>query len=190
MAYQVRRVAGQDWRPLRELRLEALKDTPIGFGERYDTAAGRPDSYWRDRTERDAHAAVTAKFAAIDEADGAFVGTTGVFPAAHQPTGQSSRPDGSIDEHEYVVYAVYVSPAHRGARLGVAAQLFDHAIAWARDAAGARSITLSVHERNQRAHAFYRRYGFVETGASMPYILDESARLIWMRLEDRPPTAQ
>jgi ribosomal protein S18 acetylase RimI-like enzyme len=191
MAYQVRRTTADEWRRLREIRLEALKDTPIGFGERYDTAIARPDSYWRERAERDASSHSTAKFVAVNEADGALVGTIGVFPASRQRTGESSRPDGRVDEHEYVLYAVYVSPAHRGAFLGVATLLFDHAVAWARDTAGAQSITLSVHERNHRAHAFYRRYGFVETGVTMPYALDPSAKQIWMRLErDTAPDQQ
>ena len=187
MTYQVRRAATDEWRQLRDLRLEALKDTPIGFSEWYETALARPDSYWRDRAARDAQSPSTAKFVAVDAADGALVGTTGVFPASHQAIGTSSRPDGFIDEGEYVLYAVYVSPAHRGAGPGVATLLFDHTIAWARDAVGARSITLSVHERNQRAFAFYRRYGFAETGASMPYELDASEKLIWMRLERGDP---
>ena len=33
-------------------------------------------------------------------------------------------------------------------------------------------LHLYVHEHNPRAHAFYRRYGFTETGATMPYDLD------------------
>lgn len=183
MGYRVRRAAGDEWRQLRDLRLEALKDTPIGFSERYETALGRPDAYWRGRAERDARSRSSAKFVAVHEADSALVGMTGVFPASHQQVGHSSRPDGRIDEDECVLYAVYVSPAHRGAHRGLAALLFDHVIAWARDTAGARSITLSVHERNHRAYAFYQRYGFVETGATMPYALDDSAKLIWMRLE-------
>ena len=33
--YEVRRLRADDWRQLREIRLEALKDTPIGFAELY-----------------------------------------------------------------------------------------------------------------------------------------------------------
>ena len=40
-----------------------------------------------------------------------------------------------------------------------------------------------MHERNERAHAFYRRYGFADTGVRTPYNLDETALLIEMRFE-------
>jgi ribosomal protein S18 acetylase RimI-like enzyme len=169
--YQVRRLRAEEWRQLREIRLEALKDTPIGFGEWYHEAAARTDEEWRERARRIAEPAQTALFAALDQ-EGRFVGITGVFP----------RPE-LAEGRELVVYSVYVTPAHRGARHGVAAKLLDAAIAWAREVGKAQSVTLSVHERNDRAHAFYRRYGFVDTGETIPYVLDESASLIMMRHE-------
>lgn len=191
--WEVRRVRADEWRALRDIRLEALKDTPIGFGERYEDALAKPDDDWRERARRDAEAAHTALFAAFDPS-GRIVGTTGTFTRA-----------GSVltDGRELVIYGVYVTPGQRGARRGVdqhgvdehsagrrgvdqpgvASLLFDAAITWAREAGGADVITLSVHERNERAHAFYRRYGFAETGVRTPYNLDETALLIEMRFE-------
>jgi ribosomal protein S18 acetylase RimI-like enzyme len=171
MGYSTRRIGADEWRPFRDIRLEALKDTPIGFGERYADALVRPEEFWRERTERAASSPETALFVALDKA-GRFVGTTGVY-----------TPGEPGADREMVVYGVYVSPEHRGARQGPASQLFDAALAWARDA-GADPITLSVHEENHRAHAFYRRYGFADTGEKIPYMLDESASLVVMRLAD------
>jgi ribosomal protein S18 acetylase RimI-like enzyme len=171
-AYEVRRFRADEWRQLREIRLEALKDTPIGFGEWHEDAAAKPDEEWQDRAVRVAESTQSALFGAIDE-DGRFVGIAGAFP---KPPSDGSQP------LEYVVYSVYVTPDRRGSRHGVASLLFDVVIAWAREV-GADIVTLSVHERNDRAHAFYRRYGFVDTGETMSYVLDESASLIVMRYE-------
>jgi ribosomal protein S18 acetylase RimI-like enzyme len=168
--YEVRRFRADEWPLLREIRLEALKDTPIGFAEWYEDALTKPDEVWQERAQRAAEDTQSALFAAFE--NGRPVGTAGAFTKA-----ESSLTDGK----ELVVYGVYVSPEHRGPRRGVASLLFDTVIRWAREAGGADVVTLSVHERNERAHAFYRRYGFVDTGATTPYNLDETASLIEMR---------
>jgi len=169
-AYEVRRFRADEWPQFREIRLEALKDTPIGFGEWYEDAFKKPDDEWQERAQRAAEAPDSALLAAFTDS-GRPIGTAGAF----------TKDDSSLtDGVEMVIYGVYVSPDHRGPKLGVATQLFDAVIRWARDL-GADVITLSVHERNERAHAFYRRYGFVDTGETMPYNLDETATLIWMR---------
>jgi ribosomal protein S18 acetylase RimI-like enzyme len=82
-----------------------------------------------------------------------------------------------------IIYGVYVTPEHRGARRDVATLLFDAVISWSREVGKAQEITLSAHERNDRALAFYRRYGFVDTGGRIPYDLDESASIIELRYE-------
>lgn len=170
--YQVRRLRAEDWRQSREIRLEALEDTPIGFGERYADAYAMPEQGWREHARRSAESAQTALFVALD-GTGRFVGTAGVF----------RKPDEPEDRAIMIIYGVYVTPDHRGASRGVASLLFDAVIRWAREVGGAREITLSVHEENDRAHAFYRRYGFVDTGERIPYNLDESASLVVMRYE-------
>jgi ribosomal protein S18 acetylase RimI-like enzyme len=169
--FEVRRVRADEWRAIRLIRLEALKDTPIGFSESYEDALAKPDSVWRDRTRRTAESDETAMFVAA-AACGRLVGTTGVF-----------APDAA--EREFVVYGVYVTPYFRGPELGTAYRLFDTAISWARTVAGAEIVSLDVHERNDRARAFYRRYGFVETGTTSAYMLDQASSLIAMRY-DRP----
>ncbi len=183
--YQVRRVRADEWRQLREIRLEALRDTPIGFGERYEDAVAKPDVDWQERTVRTAESTETALFAALD-GDGRFVGIAGTFPLANAdwaPGAGSEAPVDASGPTVYVIYSVYVTPDHRGGGRGVASLLFDAVIAWSRDVAGADVVTLSVHERNDRAHAFYRRYGFVDTGESLPYTLAPSASLLEMRYE-------
>lgn len=55
------------------------------------------------------------------------------------------------------LYRLYVSADAKGA--GVAQSLMQCALDWAR-VRGAAAMWLSVWENNQRAQAFYRRYGF------------------------------
>ncbi len=59
---------------------------------------------------------------------------------------------------------LYVSAAAIGA--GVGAALMRAGIEWARNA-GYKSLWLGVWERNQRAIAFYERWGFVPVGAEV-----------------------
>jgi len=170
--YEVRRVRADEWREAREIRLEALKDTPIGFGEWYEDALAKSDEVWRERTRKSAESEAAAMFVAAAADGSRLVGTAGVF-----------APDAA--GREYVVYGVYVTPAFRGPGLGTATRLFDTAISWARLTGGAEVISLEVHENNDRARAFYRRYGFVETGETKPAMLHGPASLIVMRY-DRP----
>ena len=76
--------------------------------------------------------------------------------------------------------SVYVAPGQRGT--GLAGRMLDGVIDWARGEAGLDRLHLYVHEDNARAQAFYRRYGFTETGATMPYDLDPAKSEIEMAL--------
>mgnify|MGYP000455701968 FL=1 len=55
------------------------------------------------------------------------------------------------------LHRLYVDASVKGA--GVAKALMDDGLAWARGK-GARVMYLSVWENNERAQAFYKRYGF------------------------------
>ena len=63
--------------------------------------------------------------------------------------------DGAVELHQ-----LYVAEAAKGT--GVAAALMDWGIAWARTRAS--TLYLSVFTENDRAQAFYRRYGFYDVG--------------------------
>ena len=49
---RVETLTDADWRAWRDLRLEALQDTPIGYGELYADAVLLADAEWRARAER------------------------------------------------------------------------------------------------------------------------------------------
>lgn len=174
MGYLARRIEEHEWKRLRELRLTALADTPIGFGMWHADALNLPDEYWQDRVRRDATAEDTALFVAVDESTGEWVGMAGGFtPDEHSHYWVQDQP-------VIVVYAVFVLPEHRGRTRGVSILLFDTVLAWAAQNWPRSRVVLGVHERNERAHAFYLRYGFVDNGRTIPYILDDTAEILVM----------
>ena len=125
-----------DWRVWRPLRLEALADTPIGFGELHADAVALPDAEWEARWARPG-----LRLVAYDE--GEPLGMAGGF-----------RRDGGTP----VLFGVYVRPAARGR--GVLAALVDRVEQWC----APEPLVLDVHVDNGRARSAYRRLGFVETG--------------------------
>lgn len=154
MDYEVRRIRASEWRRYRELRLEALKDTPLAFVEQYQESLAQPDQFWQDRVERSATGAASSIFVAVRA--GRFVAKAGCFVES--------------DVTEYVsahVVGVYVTPRFRGRE--VAESLMAAVIRWAREEPHADRIRLFVVETNERAAAFYRRIGFVPTGTTMAY---------------------
>jgi len=70
--------------------------------------------------------------------------------------------------------AVYVRPEVRGR--GLTERLFAYALEWAWEVAGVERVRLFVDERNGRAEGFYRKFGFVPTGESVPVPGDPGAR--------------
>jgi len=79
---------------------------------------------------------------------------------------------GYLENGAPLLVGVYVSPDYRGAA-GVADALLTAVEDWARER-GDR-LALHVHSGNARARAYYRSRGFVETGVTIPYVLDTSA---------------
>jgi RimJ/RimL family protein N-acetyltransferase len=124
----------QDWKPV---RLEALADTPIGFGELHADALALDDEQWEQRWTRPG-----LRLLARDE-HGEPLGMAGGF---RDPEG---RP---------VLFAVFVRPAVRGQ--GVLEALVDAVQAWC----APEVLHLAVHQDNHRAHAAYLRLGFADTG--------------------------
>ena len=87
---------------------------------------------------------------------------------------------GANDGHaDAEVRAIYVAPAHW--RAGVGSALLGAALADLRDA-GCDAVRLWVFAANERALAFYRRFGFTPDGAEM---VDESSGRAEVRLRAR-----
>lgn len=145
----IRTIRPEDWELLREARLRALQEAPSAFLTTYEEAAAFPDEHWRERATPGEH---TTTFV-LDEG-GAFEGLVAGFADEEAPT-------------VYLV-AMWVAPERRGS--GVARQLVEQVVEWARGR-GADRVILSVEPGNERAARLYERCGFVR--------LAEQPKLPW-----------
>ncbi|MFI8186840.1 GNAT family N-acetyltransferase [Actinacidiphila glaucinigra] len=156
-SYTIRTSRPDEWRAQRALRLEALKDpaAALAFVNTHDTEAAFGDEVWQQRAR-------TQSFIAEDEA-GERVANVSVLVE----TGEE------FDVPQTHLVGVYVRPEFRGG--GLAAELLGAAIAWSWELPEqVRRVRLWVHEDNHRAQVFYKRLGFVRTGRTMAFPLDES----------------
>lgn len=152
--FTVRATTEHDWREVRDLRLEMLADTPLAFGEHLATAELLTEVAWRQRGARGT-SPVSCWFAAVTTS-GRWVGTMGCV----------------IENGAPLLVGVYVTPDYRG-RSGVADEMLAVIEQWA--SARNDRLALRVHSENPRARAFYAARGFVETGVTVPYVLDPTA---------------
>jgi ribosomal protein S18 acetylase RimI-like enzyme len=131
-----------------------VEGQPLAFVEQYDDDATRGDRYWQDRVERSATGRMSSTFVAVHA--GTFIGKASCFV----------EPDITKYVSAHVV-GVYVTPRFRGQL--VAEALMAAILRRGREEAGAARIRLFVTDTNNRAAAFYRRVGFVPTGATEAY---------------------
>lgn len=157
MGITVRRSSREDWERMRKLRLEALQDTPMAFGQTYENALRMTEAEWRSYAGR-GEERNRLFVVAVDEESGDFVGMMG----------------GALDHGGGAPFlvGVFVSPRYRGKRRGVSDLLLETIEEWARGYSD--RLQLDVHEDNLRARRYYESRGFVETGHTMPYPLDRT----------------
>ena len=146
----VRETVAGDWRALRDIRLEALRDAPAAFGSTYEREARRGEAHWHHRIAR----------------GGTFLA---FLPDASGPAGLI----GGYPEDPVTVELVsmYVRPSARGRGVGEA--LVAAVIDWARQR-NATTVHLWVTETNASALALYERCGFALTGEQQPLPSDPS----------------
>ncbi len=150
MNLTVRPTTEDDWEQVRELRLEMVQDTPMGFAETYETALTHDEAAWRLRGARGTAATSISLAAIVDER---WVGTMGGF----------------LENGKPLLVGVYVTPDFRG-DAGVADALLAGIEHWAGQYGD--TLTLHVHADNARARRYYEKKGYALTGVSMPYILN------------------
>ena len=153
--FAVHRVTPEDAARMRALRLEMLADSPLAFLETLAQAAARPHADFRRRIVQASAGGQLAQFVADPGpgSGGRLIGHAGGTVLPEEPAAT-------------VVFAVYITPAHRGR--GVLASLVDAVAAWSLSL-GRRELMLEVVVGNDRAVRAYERLGFEDTGVRVPH---------------------
>lgn len=160
----VRRVERSDAAVLREIRLNALRDTPMAFASTYDAELALTDSDWDARAQAGSQGHERATFLA--EVAGHVSGLAGGW-----------RLPPSAPHVELV--SLWVAPDAR--RSGVAHALVEAVLYWA-VSVQATEVSLWATEGNVGALTFYEAMGFEPTGATQPLPSDPSRREIKLGL--------
>jgi GNAT superfamily N-acetyltransferase len=158
----IERVGRSEWQRWRELRLQALRDSPDAFGSNLEREAGFSESDWFDRI-----GAGPSWIAVVDGEDVGII-SGGEHHGSEVPW----------------VYAAWVDPRVRGS--DVAAELVAAVVEWARST-GAMRLGLDVADRAPRARRFYERLGFVTGERSFPMPRDPTIVLVEMYLDLTAP---
>jgi GNAT superfamily N-acetyltransferase len=145
----IRSITNDDLDVYREIRLRALADSPSAFGSTHDDELAMPLEGWIERVTSAAAGDERTMVLAFD---------------GDECIGLAATYDDDYGADVQLV-SMWVAPTHRGT--GVAAELVEAVLAWAR-AAGARNVALWVTTGNDRARRFYERLGFTITGDVQP----------------------
>ena len=130
----------------RELRLEALLDSPASFGSSHEEESLHEIDFF---TMRITPTNTKTVYGAFD--GGQLVGATGVRIA-----------EGLKERHKASIWGVYVKASHRS--LGLGRRLVEAAIGFAKSGEGVRQVLLSANASNSNALALYESLGFVAYG--------------------------
>jgi len=150
-----------DWELWRDLRFEALRDSPAAFGETLAEARERDEDSWRSAWRTDPP--LPRFIAAIDAA----------------PRGMCSIALAENLDFQPLLIAMWISPAARGRGLG--RMLLDASVDWCASN-GYRQLRLGVAEDNEPAERLYQRYGFRFDGTGDPLRSDPTKLVRWMNL--------
>lgn len=130
-----------EWRLLRDVRLDALKDSPTAFLSSYEDEAGYGDEAWADQFD-----------------GGEWLVDVSAAGTVLAVVGATTGPD--IDPDDRYLSHLWVAPAAR--RTGLATELVGEMLRHLR-ASGRRRAWLWVLDGNDAARALYRKLGFVST---------------------------
>lgn len=125
----------------REVRLEALRDSPEAFATSYESALERNEESWIAQADGSAAGDDRATFLVFDR----------------KPMGMAALYRDANDDATGELIQMWIAPEWRGGK--VARELLDHVFLWAagRDF---KAIRAEVAEGNSRALRFYEKYGF------------------------------
>jgi|SRR5215216_1091266 len=142
----IRDATPADALPFRELRLEALQDSPTAFSADYQKNLDHPAKYWEGRLTMEEDEAIIF----LAEHEGKLVGMTGIARGSSPKT-----------RHGAWIWGVYVTPEWRGLR--IAEELINSCCTWAK-ARKILLVKLGVAAINTSAIRCYERCGFSTYG--------------------------
>jgi ribosomal protein S18 acetylase RimI-like enzyme len=162
----IRPVNEDDWRVMRDIRLDALRDDPGAFGSSYAREAVFTEADWRRR------AGGHGFLAYLPELSPSPVGIVG--GVEDKNAGANAGAPGTAE-----MVSMWVRPQARGRQVGTA--LVAAIVAWAR-AHDITRLNLCVTETNKPARLLYERCGFTLTGERKPLPSDPARSEIGMTL--------
>jgi ribosomal protein S18 acetylase RimI-like enzyme len=144
-AVLIREAKPADATRYRELRLNALLDSPTAFSADYQLNLRHPMSFWESRLTFDEYGIIF-----LAEHENALIGMTGIRKGESPKT-----------KHGAYVWGVYICPEWRGLHLAEA--LIRTCADWARER-DVVILKLGVMANNESAIRCYKRYGFTVYG--------------------------
>jgi RimJ/RimL family protein N-acetyltransferase len=145
----IRRVRGEEWPALRDLRLLALRTDPMAFGSTLAQSEQYDEAVWRERALRGATAPNSTQWVAVD-GKGSLVGSIVI-----------SEIEGRVQ-----VFGMWLAPEYRSR--GIGGRLLDTALDWSGETFPGLPVILEVNPRQESALRLYASRGFVATGATRP----------------------
>ncbi len=158
----IRRIGPDDGPLLRQVRLDAIEDSPGDFTTRRDDAAARPAEAWTRVAEAHSTADDQATWFAVVDGD-----TAGMVSAFRTDDGAAT------------MTSLWSAPDYR--RMGVADALVEAVRHWAASH-DALEVRQWLVERNEHARVFHQGLGFVPTGFERPYEPHPRLREVELRL--------
>lgn len=134
---QPRELQEQDWRELRDIRLQALHEAGNSFLSNYDKESAYGADAWIGEFKR-------GHWWVLPDDDGSTAGLIGA----------------TEDDGRWYLEYLWIDPARR--RRGLAEKLTDHVIGHLAAAEGATQVGLWVIEGNDPAQTLYTKMGFAE----------------------------
>lgn len=145
---EIRRVGPADAADYRELRLEALQDSPEAFASSYEE-----EKEWSVEVFQTKLAAGEAfTFGAVE--NGKLIGVVTLVKESRVKI-----------RHRASIFAMYVAPGARGG--GVGRRLMEEALRIAKDLEAVEQVYLSVSAHNDPAKKLYASLGFVIYGTDV-----------------------
>ncbi|HEY4358011.1 MAG TPA: GNAT family N-acetyltransferase [Acidobacteriaceae bacterium] len=147
---EIIRIAPANVSLYRQVRLQALQDSPSAFGNTHARESKLTESDWLGRAAN-LDGSSRIGFMAIDDG---------------QPCGLVACFRDEQDASRAQVISMWVVPAQRGTGLSWA--LLEAIRTWSKSC-GTQTLQLMVTSNNDPAIRFYERYGFAKTGRTEPY---------------------